>query len=89
VFSATPAAFGRLIAFHAFMPAQPMYFALLQMGQLGSDQPHAATSTLLRVMVIALVVLLAAGIAWAVFLIWRSLAGKPRDGSHDGRTAAQ
>jgi hypothetical protein len=69
------------------MLAQPIYFALLQVGQLGSDQPHAATSTLQRVMVIALVVLLAAGIALAAFLILRSMAGKPRDGSHEGRTS--
>jgi hypothetical protein len=67
------------------MLAQPIYFALLQVGQLGSDQPHAATSK--RVMVIALVVLLAAGIALAAFLILRSMAGKPRDGSHEGRTS--
>jgi hypothetical protein len=69
------------------MLAQPIYFALLQVGQLGSDQPHAATSTLQRVLVIALVVLLAAGFALAVFLIWRFLAEKPRDGSHEGGTS--
>lgn len=79
--------FGQTIALCRCMLANPVFFALLQVGKLGSDQPHASASSLTRVMVIALVVLLALAIAFAVFLIWRSAAGKPRDDSQEGRSA--
>ena len=64
----------------------PIYLALLQMGQLGSDQPHVAASRFSRVVIIGFIVLLVAGAALAGYLIWRSAVGKPRDESHIRRT---